>query len=74
MSRTYGHDNAGQPYVSCDDEGCLVSACPEHGGHDALGDHTFEQHHDPTEHCGRGPCLCPGWGDQPSESPEGRIE
>jgi hypothetical protein len=34
--------------------------CPEHPAHDGgpYGDHTYEQHHDPADHVGDGPCRC----------------
>ena len=68
MTRQTGRDNAGVPFLPCDDPACATNACLEHGGCD--GEHTYEQHHDPSEHLGPGPCLCPGEGWLPSESPQ----
>ena len=46
--------------TTCTNEECLTNACPEHRAHDG-GDHTFEQHHDSTDHVGPGSCQCPGY-------------
>ena len=42
----------------CDEPACLAEACPEHPEH-CLGDHTYEQHHSPEDHCGSSTCDCP---------------
>lgn len=40
------------------DRQCTYQGCPEHPRHDGL-DHTYEQHHDPSDHVGDDPCYCP---------------
>jgi hypothetical protein len=48
----------------CDDYACIASACQEHPMHNG-GDHTFEQHHSPSDHYGGGVCHC-----EPDDSPD----
>ena len=43
----------------CPDAACQKEGCPEHPTHNGR-DHTYEQHHDPSDHGGDGahPELC----------------
>lgn len=41
----------------CLDKDCREQSCPEHPTHSG-NDHTYEQHHSPTDHVGRLPCRC----------------
>ena len=43
----------------CTDQACAEQACPEHPRHQG-DEHTYQQHHDVTDHVGPGPCRCPG--------------
>ena len=54
----------------CGDPACAAQACPEHPAHNGA-DHTYEQHHDPSDHAGGGVCRCDVYTGEPDPGTAG---